>query len=91
MRHGIAKGCSKTIRQKISSTIYVPAKLHGFVAFLFACYGAGKPAYDHFLTERNHDPLAIAEEAFVAALPQRLLAHPGGGALAVQVRVEQLR
>lgn len=65
------------------------ARLHGLVAFLFACYGAGTPGYDNFLTERNKGPMAIAEQPFVAALPQRLLSHPQGGALAVLGHIER--
>ncbi|HYG63767.1 MAG TPA: hypothetical protein VEL74_14390, partial [Thermoanaerobaculia bacterium] len=53
----------------------------GLVAFLFACYGAGTPARDSFEMEGDRRPLAA--ESFVARLPQRLLGHPGGCALAV--------
>jgi hypothetical protein len=65
------------------------ARVHGLVAFLFACYGAGTPANDHFLADPSKDPVPIAEAPFVAALPQRLLTHPGGGALAVIGHVER--
>jgi hypothetical protein len=65
------------------------ARIHGLVAFLFACYGAGTPEKDHFLADRSQAPMRIAEEPFVAALPQRLLAHPAGGALAVIGHVER--
>lgn len=65
------------------------ARLHGLVAFLFACYGAGTPAHDNFLTDRAQGPVQIAEQPFVASLPQRLLSHPGGGALAVLGHVER--
>jgi hypothetical protein len=65
------------------------AKIHGLVAFLFACYGAGTPATDHFLADRSQAAVPIAESPFVAALPQRLMAHPGGGALAVFGHVER--
>jgi hypothetical protein len=65
------------------------ARLHGLVAFLFACYGAGTPGYDNFLSDRSKGPLPIAEQPFVAALPQRLLSHPQGGALAVLGHVER--
>jgi hypothetical protein len=65
------------------------ARLHGLVAFLFACYGAGTPGYDNFLTDRSRGPVKIAEQPFVSALPQRLLSHPGGGALAVLGHVER--
>lgn len=65
------------------------ARLHGLVAFLFACYGAGTPGYDNFLSDRSGGPVQIAEQPFVAALPQRLLSHPNGGALAVLGHVER--
>ncbi len=65
------------------------ANVRGLVAFLLACYGAGTPATDNFLTERNRGPVAVASSPFGAALPQRLLSHPNGGALAVVGHVER--
>jgi hypothetical protein len=65
------------------------ASLGGLVAFLFACYGAGTPATDAFLTDRGRGPVDIAPAPFVAALPQRLLSHPNGSALAVLGHVER--
>lgn len=58
----------------------VPATpfLEGSVFFQFACYGYGTPAvsdYTHWLA--GH-PERYAAADFMAALPQRLLAHPHG-------------
>jgi hypothetical protein len=65
------------------------ARVHGLVAFHFACFGAGTPAFDNFLTDRDRGPARIAEQPFIAALPERLLSHPQGSALAVIGHVER--
>ena len=65
------------------------AQLHGLVAFLFACHGAGTPAVDPFLADRSKSLVPIAGRPFVAALPQRLLSHPNGPALAAIGHVER--
>ena len=64
------------------------------ISFHFACYGAGTPRYDDYTrTPGDADVAAakveIAPGPFVAALPQRLLANPAGGALATVGHVER--
>lgn len=60
----------------------VPADLpvaEGGVVFQFACWGLGTPresTFEHWLGRAGG--AAVADEAFVAALPSRLLAHPRG-------------
>jgi hypothetical protein len=65
------------------------ARVHGLVAFLFACFGAGTPAFDGFLERGQTSPVGLAEGPFMAALPQRLLSHPQGSALAVVGQVDR--
>jgi hypothetical protein len=71
------------------------AELHGMIAFFYSCFGAGCPAKDDFgfLRKAGHkgafDFEDFAERDFLAALPQRMLTHPKGGALAVVGHVDR--
>ena len=65
------------------------ARVHGLVAFLFACYGAGTPERDSYPPRPGAAARRLARRPFLAALPRRLLAHPGGAALAVIGHVDR--
>jgi hypothetical protein len=64
------------------------AQVHGLIHVLFACYGAGCPKFDNFQRAKG-TPLQIARGPMIGRLPQALLAHPNGGALAVIGHVER--
>jgi hypothetical protein len=65
------------------------ARVHGLIAFHFACNGLGTPVVDDFAFGNGTPPKTLTPKPFVARLPQRLLGHPGGGALAVIGHVER--
>lgn len=65
------------------------ASLDGLIAFFMACYGVGTPARDNFSQNRLARAPRIAPAAFASRLPQRMLSHPGGGALAVIGHVDK--
>lgn len=58
--------------------------VHGLIHIFFACFSAGWPEHDTFNHARR-----IAPRAMFAELPKALLAHPGGGALAVLGHVDR--
>lgn len=66
------------------------ANVRGMIAMMVACYSAGVPEHDAFLKDREQGPVAIADRPFVSALPQRLLSHARGGALAVVGHIERV-
>lgn len=61
----------------------------GLVSFHFACYGAGTPYRDRFAHRTGGPVRSLAPKPLVARLPQRLLSHPNGGALAVIGHVDR--
>ncbi|MFO0650019.1 MAG: hypothetical protein U0326_27610 [Polyangiales bacterium] len=66
------------------------AKLHGLIAFNFACYGGGTPQHNEYaLKENKKGDRDIAERPFVSGLHRRLLSHPRGGALAAVGHIER--
>jgi hypothetical protein len=64
------------------------ANVHGLVHFMFACYGGGCPQLDQF-ADPGQQPRPIAPRPLVSKLPQALMAHPNGGALAVVGHVDR--
>lgn len=59
------------------------------VMLAFACFSAGTPRQDDFARIQGAASPAIAPTPFLAHLPQRLLAHRGGGVLAYAGHVER--
>ena len=67
------------------------ASVAGMIAMIFACYGAGTPRNNDFhLMDGLAQANQIAPNPFVGRLPQRLLGHPKGGALAVIGHIDQV-
>lgn len=64
------------------------ADLQGMITLHFACYSGGTPQLDGFDWRPVGKRRVLAAEPFVAALPRRLMGHPGGGALAVAAHVD---
>ena len=72
-----------------ASDVADSARVSGLITFHFACYGAGTPMLDDYPNPKLRARPTIAPRSFLARLPQRLLAHPGGGALAVIGHIER--
>lgn len=66
----------------------VECRTHGMIHFLFACYGGGWPMMDTF-SRRAGTPKMIALRPMLARLPQVLLSHRNGGALAVLAHIDR--
>lgn len=80
----------KIEREEYFDATDVPAnaKVHGMIHFMFACYGAGYPPADNF-NRMSGSPKKIADRPMISRLPQALLAHREGGALAVLGHVDR--
>ncbi len=63
-------------------------RVHGLIHFFFACYGGGWPEFDDFAGEED-TPSRISPKPMLSRLPQALLSHANGGALAVIAHVER--
>jgi hypothetical protein len=70
-----------------AADIDTTADLHGMIAFQFACYSLGTPQFNNF-KNRGGEP-ELAERPLIARLPQKLLSHKKGGALAVIGHVDR--
>ncbi len=73
-----------------AADIQANADIHGLIAFHFACYGLGTPQRNNF-QQRDNETVgkALAEQPLISKLPQALLSHEKGGALAVIGHVDR--
>jgi hypothetical protein len=62
------------------------AKVHGLIAFVFACFGGGCPDKDSYFFAADGSKIALTPVPLIASLPQALLAR---GALAVIAHVDR--
>ncbi len=70
-----------------ASDIPSDARIHGMIHIFFACFSNGWPEYDTFASRK--DARRIAPAAMFSKLPQALLTHPNGGALATLGHVDR--
>ena len=63
--------------------------LLGTIIFTFGDYTAGTSEFDSFPDFGMKQPRRLAARTFLAQLPQKLLSHPKGGALAVIAHVDR--
>jgi hypothetical protein len=81
--HCKSRAGAAPLESSVSATeISDQARVHGLIAFNFACYSAGNPGLELEDLEPK-ESVRRANRPFTARLPQRLLGHPNGGALAV--------
>ena len=71
-----------------ASDLPANCKMHGMIHFMFACYGGGWPEVDTF-SRVEGTPKTLAKRPMLARLPQALLAHRDGGALAVLAHIDR--
>ncbi|MEN3333320.1 MAG: hypothetical protein V7641_2685 [Blastocatellia bacterium] len=65
------------------------AKVQGLIHFFFACYSAGWPMLDDFQAPLDGQSKQISPKPLMSRLPQRLLSHAAGGALATLGHVDR--
>jgi hypothetical protein len=67
------------------------ADLRGMIGVLFACFGGGTPTRDEFTRRALGEAKAqqLAPASLIARLPQRMLGHAAGGALAVVAHIDR--
>jgi len=71
------------------------ARFHGLIVFLLSDFSGGTPSVDDFLPKpsigkvsQGENGNVLAPKDFIGRLPQRLLSHPNGGALAIVARIQ---
>ncbi|WP_164895958.1 C25 family cysteine peptidase [Rhizobium hidalgonense] len=65
------------------------ARVHGMIYVLFACYGGGWSEHDTFRDNPDGTAKKIAPGPGISKLPQALLSHSNGGALAVLAHIDR--